>query len=81
MLENGALIRKALEEGYDLIVTTDQNIRYQQNLTGKDLAIVVLMATSWPRVQLRIEEIRKAIDQVAPGEVREVPIPFLAPDR
>lgn len=76
MLENGALIRKAQEEGYDLIVTTDQNIRYQQNLTEMDLAIVVLMATSWPRVQLRIEEIRKAIKEVARGELKEVPIPF-----
>ena len=74
LLENGELIRKAEEEGYDVIVTTDQNMRYQQNLTGSRLAIVVLMATAWPRVQHRTEEIRAAIGEVQPGQVLEVPI-------
>ena len=50
LLENGELIRKAEEEGYEIIVTTDQNMRYQQNLSGRKLAVVVLMATAWPRV-------------------------------
>ena len=75
LLENGELIRKAEEEGYEVIVTTDQNMRYQQNLTGYQLGIVVLMATAWPRVQHRIEEIRAAIGEVQAGRVREVPIP------
>ena len=74
LLENGELIRKAEEDGYEVIVTTDQNMRYQQNLTGSRLAIVVLMATAWPRVQHRTEEIRAAIQEVEPGQVREVPI-------
>ena len=74
LMENGELIRKAEEDGYDVIVTTDQNMRYQQNLTGSRLAIVVLMATAWPRVQHRTEEIRAAIQEVEPGQVREVPI-------
>lgn len=74
MLENGELIRKAEEDGYQVIVTTDQNMRFQQNLTGSRLAIVVLMATAWPRVQHRTEEIRAAIQEVEPGQVREVPI-------
>ena len=74
MLENGELIRKAEEDGYQVIVTTDQNMRHQQNLTGSRLAIVVLMATAWPRVQHRTKEIRAAIQEVEPGQVREVPI-------
>ncbi len=74
LLENGELIRRAEEEGYRVIVTTDQSMRYQQNLAGRRIAIVVLMATAWPRVQHRIEEIRAAIDEVRPGQVREVPI-------
>ena len=73
-LENGELIRLAEEEGYDIIVTTDQSMRFQQNLAGMQLAIVVLMATAWPRVQHHVEEIRKAIEDVRPGEVKEVPI-------
>ena len=74
LLENGELIRKAEEEGYEVIVTTDQSMRYQQNLTGRRLAIVVLLATAWPRVQHRTAEIRQAIEEVGPGELREVPI-------
>ena len=74
LLENGDLIRKAEEDGYQAIVTTDQNMRYQQNMTGSRLAIVGLMATVWPRVQHRTKEIRAAIEEVASGQVREVPI-------
>ena len=74
LLENGELIRKAEEDGYDLIVTTDQNIRHQQNLRDVRLAIVVLLSPAWPRVQLRTAEIRQSIEQVEPGELLEVPI-------
>ena len=74
LLENGELIRRAEEEGYEVIVTTDQNMRYQQNLAGRKLAVVVLMATAWPRVRYRTEEIRVAIEEARPGQVREVPI-------
>ena len=68
------LIRKAEEEGYEVIVTTGPELQYQQNLTGRKIAIVVLLSTAWPRVQHRTEEIRKAIEEVQPGELREVPI-------
>ena len=74
LLENGELIRKAEAEGYEVIVTTDQSMRYQQNLTGRRLAIVVLLSTAWPKVQHRTEEIRAVIDEIRPGELREVPI-------
>ena len=74
LLENGELIRLAEEEGCDLIVTTDQNMRYQQNMTGRRLAIVVLTATAWPRVQHRIKEIRRAIGEVQPGQIKDVKI-------
>ncbi len=74
LMENGELIRKAQEEGYDVIVTTDQNIRHQQNLTDVRLAIVVLLSPAWPRVRHRTTEIRQAINEVGPGELLEVPI-------
>ena len=68
MLENGELIRKAEEEGYKVIVTTDQSIRYQQNLAGRRLAIVVLLSTAWPRVRDRTEEIRNAKVATRPAD-------------
>ncbi len=74
-LGNGDLIARAEDEGYDVVVTTDQNMRYQQNLTGRRVAILVLLSTAWPYVRLRTEEIRVALSEVRPGEFREVPIP------
>jgi len=74
MLENGELIRRAEEAGYRVIVTTDKNMRYQQNLTGRSLAIVVLNTPAWPKVRLRAEEIRIDIEESLPCKVTEVPI-------
>ena len=79
-MENGELIRNAEAEGYEVIVTTDQSMRHQQNLAGRGLGIVVLMATAWPRIRHRVEEIRAAIAKVRPGQVKEVSIPRRVPD-
>jgi len=46
-LKNGELLDVAEREGYEVFVTTDSNLRYQQNLAGRQLAIVVLLSTSW----------------------------------
>ena len=81
-LGNGDLIARAEDEGYDVLVTTDQKMRYQQNLTGRRLAIVVLLSTAWPYVRLHTDEIRLALNEVRPGEFREVPIRGgLSPER
>lgn len=74
-LENGALIAQAEEEGFDLIITTDQNLRYQQNLEGRQIAIVVLRSTSWPRIKSHLDTVVPLIDQSAPGTYQEIPIP------
>ena len=54
-LENGELIEKAEEAGYDLLLSTDKNIRYQQNLTGRKIALVILGNPQWPLVKLYLE--------------------------
>ena len=63
-MENGELLRKAEEDGYEILVTTDQNIRFQQNLSDRNLAIIVLLSPAWPHVRLRTEEIRAAVAKV-----------------
>ena len=73
-LDNGALLDRAEEDGYQLLVTTDQHLRHQQNLAGRRLAIVVLLAASWPRIQRRVADIQAAVDRMEPGEYTEVPI-------
>ena len=72
--DNGELLDLAEREGYEILVTTDQNLRHQQNLTGRRIGVVVLLSTAWPAVRLRATDIRKAIAGVRPGEVLEVPI-------
>ena len=69
---NGELLKLAEEEGYEVFITTDQNIRYQQNLTGRRLGIVVLMATSWPRTRQHLPEILAAVSKVLGGGYEEV---------
>ena len=73
-LGNGDLVEEAEQEGCEVLITTDQNMRYQQNLTDRRLAVVVLLSAAWPYVQPRIEEIRTVLDEIRPGELREVPI-------
>lgn len=73
-LLNGELLDRAEQEGYEVLITTDQSMRHQQNLAGRRLAIIVLLRTAWPYVRLRIEDIRAAVAEAQPGELREVSI-------
>jgi predicted nuclease of predicted toxin-antitoxin system len=49
-LENGDLISNAEIAGYELLITTDQNLKYQQVLSDRTISIIVLTSTSWPRI-------------------------------
>ena len=73
-LRNGELLDRAEADGYQLLVTTDQNLRHQQNLAGRQLAIMVLLAASWPRIQRRVDDIRVAVDRIGPGMYVEIQI-------
>jgi hypothetical protein len=66
-LKNGELLDAAEREGFAVLVTTDANLKYQQNLTSRKLAIVVLTTTSWPRIQRVADAVVVAIDSAAPG--------------
>lgn len=71
-LKNGVLLATAEQAGYDLFVTTDQNLRYQQNLTGRRLAILVLRTTSWPTIRQHIGRIQSAVDAMSTGAYLEI---------
>lgn len=76
-LHNGALLNAAEEAGVNLLLTTDRRIRYQQNLTGRKIALVVLIGTTkWSRVRLHLERIAAVVDAATPGRYVEVEIPF-----
>ena len=76
-LENGDLIAKAEEAGYDVLLSTDKNIRYQQNLTGRKIALVVLGNQQWPLVKLHLRKIAAAVEASTPGSYTEVEIPVM----
>src|SRR5882672_1662934 len=65
-LDNGALL-KAAEAQFDALITTDQNLRHQQNLTGRRLAILVLPTTSWPKIRAHIADVVEAVSGLRPG--------------
>jgi predicted nuclease of predicted toxin-antitoxin system len=72
-LENGDLLTRA-EAAFDAFVTTDQNLRYQQNLTGRKLAILVLPTTSWPKLRAQTAKVADAIAALRPGNYVELRI-------
>jgi len=73
-LQNGELLAAAENAGYELLITTDRNMKYQQNLSERVIAILVLLSTSWPRIQEKIEPIRSAIGLLSTGDYIEVEI-------
>ena len=73
-LQNGELITKAEAAGFKIFVTTDKNLKYQQNLTGRKLSIVVLQTTSWPRIQKVIPRVVSAIQAATQGSYTEVQV-------
>jgi hypothetical protein len=75
-LANGALIDAAELAGFDLMVTTDKNIHYQQNLKSRKMALVVLQHSQWPMVKLVAENIVLAVEAAVPGSYIEVAVPF-----
>jgi predicted nuclease of predicted toxin-antitoxin system len=75
-LKNGPLLDAAEEAGFDLFITADQELRYQQNLKGRKIAIVVLSTNNWELVKASILRIMAAIDAATPGSYAEVGIPF-----
>jgi predicted nuclease of predicted toxin-antitoxin system len=71
-LRNGELLASAEEAGYEMLVTTDQNLRYQQNLKGRRISILVLKTTSWPRMKTKLTKIVETLETISAGGYREV---------
>lgn len=74
-LGNGELLNHAEHAGFDVLVTTDQNLKYQQNLMGRKIGIVVIATTSWPRIQKVVTAVAEAVESAAAGGYVEVSVP------
>jgi len=75
-LVNGDLLEVAEAAGFEVLLTTDKNIRYQQNLTGRKIAFVVLGNSQWPVVRRYVDRVVAAVDAAMPSSYVEVDIPF-----
>jgi hypothetical protein len=71
-LENGELLAKAEAAGFEVLVTTDRNLPYQQNLKGRKIAIVVLGKGRWSLMKPHVAQIMAAVNDAAPGSYMEV---------
>ncbi len=74
-LSNGELLDEAERAGFDVVLTADKNMRYQQNLTGRRIALIVLSTPQWPILRSHSERIVAAVDAATPGSSVEVEIP------
>jgi hypothetical protein len=75
-LENGDLLTQAEAAGFELLLTTDKRIRYQQNLTGRKIAIVVLGQGRWSLIKPHVAQVVAAVNAATPGSYAEVEIPY-----
>jgi hypothetical protein len=76
-LDNGALLDAAEQAGFDLLLTCDQNVRYQQNLTTRRLALLILSSNHWPTLRRVAARIATAVDFVQTGQIVKVDVAML----
>ncbi len=74
-LKNGELLTAAEQAGFDILLTTDKNLRYQQNLKDRKIAIVVLGIQQWPQLRPHVQRVVEAINAAVSGSYVEIEIP------
>ncbi|NBV23933.1 MAG: hypothetical protein EBS05_18695 [Proteobacteria bacterium] len=67
-ISNGDLLDKADQEGFAVFIVADKNLRYQQNLTNRRVAILELWTNHRPTLENHFPEIRAAVERLVPGE-------------
>jgi hypothetical protein len=74
-LRNGDLLSAAEAAGFDLLLTTDRNMQYQQNLTGRRISVVILNRQQWPQLRSHVQLVVDAVRAARPGSFAEIEIP------
>jgi hypothetical protein len=75
-ISNGELLKQAEEADFELLLTTDKNLVYQQNLSNRKISIVVLGNSTWRYVRPHLDRVLFAVNAATPGSYAEVEIPF-----
>ena len=71
-VKNGALLAAAERAGFDIFLTTDKNMKYQQNLAARRIAVIVLGRQQWPYVRPQIQLVIDTVNSATPGSFHEV---------
>jgi hypothetical protein len=71
---NGELLQVAEDAGFEVMITTDQHLPYQQNLAARRIAIIVLSTTSWPRIRAATDAVASAVARCATERFIEIRI-------
>ena len=71
-LQNGDLLARTEANGFEVFLTTDRNLKYQQNLNKRTVAIVVLLSTSWPKIRANADRVAASVESATPGSYIEV---------
>ena len=66
-IANGQLLDEAEKAGFEALVTSDQNFVFQQNLAGRNIAVVVLSTNTWPTIRAQPQSVRRAVANASPG--------------
>jgi len=74
-LKNGDLLTAAEGAGFDVLLTTDKNLRYQQNISGRKITVVILGRQQWPQLKPHVQRVVDAINAAAVGGYMEIDIP------
>jgi hypothetical protein len=69
------LLTQAEAEGFDVLVTTDQNLRYQQDLSRRKVSVVVLLTTNWRQIKNNVAIVTQALDEIRAGSYEEISFP------
>jgi len=75
-LDNGELLKQAEAAGFEVLVTTDKNLRYRQNLQDRKIAIVVLGLGRWTLIRRHVAQVVAAVNAATPGSFAGVDIPY-----
>jgi hypothetical protein len=73
-ISNGDLVRQS-DGVFDVLLLADKNLRYQQNLANRQLALVELPTNRWPMLQTMLPRIRHAVDKAIPGSYTIIDLP------
>ena len=75
-LQNGELLAKAEAAGFEIFITADKNLRYQQNLSGRKIALIVLGNAQWPILRRHVDQVMAGVRAATAGSFSEVEIPY-----